>query len=866
MRLWDLKITLDILAETGIGKTVNGFRKHEIAGDVAKALVNQWKKLVPKETSSSSLAQDDHTPEKQESTKKKKDFPKENNNSSNISEKRHSTGQDKRGFAKSESGPKQMSKADGHRESAVKTKALDDRASEGHKHKEWHLSSVKNCPTDGNTEETNSDLEDCRDKKPSQSTKAPHNSPLEKKAPNHVDKEKYDHKRNKESPSFNSITEKTYSSAKSLIKKSTKVTNGDHVKCDAKSTRSTEKRSSTSDKLEMDNKKAKLTKSIKSVKFMDVKDKSGDSDFEEPTLSFETYLNYDLAPVSKKRKKPSKIQKLTKKHKKHDSKAESLGKNVSEKEQITTEKKELKSEDSPKKMKSGSIMDLLNVPLPSFLPDCFLSPSPCIEKKKQAEVPNTSFEDATGFTGQRLHSKMQVYSCAKTVFLPVMMTLYQQCIRALQNNIDSLYEIGGVPFEILEPVLEHCSPEQLYRIEEYNPAYIGDTDHLWIKHCQKELKHERPQEYEAWREMYLRLFEERENRFKLLSKSIASAHSGKPKVNARLNDMDKRVASNSAAIAIPPGSAFATSDQATVSSGPALLVPAADVTTYKLASAALNGPQQAPVVKNHTLAPHIRSRQVKRAFIHTVVKPPRDVRRKQEIYRTAGPTAQPHSVDKMKVFSVLPFCSESFPASPQQEPGVAASEVYHSSHPEANDRSLQPFFQLIKLRKLGLSDNDIQRLPPEIANFMQLVELDVSRNDIMDIPESISYCKALQVADFSGNPLTRAQGTSYAIGCRISLVCNDNLACCGVIESLVNEMSDEAVNRISAIRFQEEEKDDENDEGKGTLLRRATPHPGELKTMKKTAENLRNDMNAAKGLDSNKNEVNNASDRVTTSV
>lgn len=40
----------------------------------------------------------------------------------------------------------------------------------------------------------------------------------------------------------------------------------------------------------------------------------------------------------------------------------------------------------------------------------------------------------------------------------------------------------------------------------------------------------------------------------------------------------------------------------------------------------------------------------------------------------------------------------------------------------------QQFFQLLKLRKLGLSDNEIQRLPPEIANFMQLVELDVSRN------------------------------------------------------------------------------------------------------------------------------------------
>ena len=47
---------------------------------------------------------------------------------------------------------------------------------------------------------------------------------------------------------------------------------------------------------------------------------------------------------------------------------------------------------------------------------------------------------------------------------------------------------------------------------------------------------------------------------------------------------------------------------------------------------------------------------------------------------------------------------------------------------------LQPFFQLVKLRKLGLSDNEIQRLPQEIANFMQLVELDVSRNGKCQLP------------------------------------------------------------------------------------------------------------------------------------
>lgn len=40
----------------------------------------------------------------------------------------------------------------------------------------------------------------------------------------------------------------------------------------------------------------------------------------------------------------------------------------------------------------------------------------------------------------------------------------------------------------------------------------------------------------------------------------------------------------------------------------------------------------------------------------------------------------------------------------------------------------QNFFRLQRLRKLGLSDNEIGRLPPDIQNFENLVELDVSRN------------------------------------------------------------------------------------------------------------------------------------------
>lgn len=35
------------MKETGVGKTVNSLRKHELVGDFAKNLVARWKKLVP---------------------------------------------------------------------------------------------------------------------------------------------------------------------------------------------------------------------------------------------------------------------------------------------------------------------------------------------------------------------------------------------------------------------------------------------------------------------------------------------------------------------------------------------------------------------------------------------------------------------------------------------------------------------------------------------------------------------------------------------------------------------------------------------------------------------------------------------------
>ncbi|NWU84608.1 LRRC1 protein, partial [Onychorhynchus coronatus] len=193
------------------------------------------------------------------------------------------------------------------------------------------------------------------------------------------------------------------------------------------------------------------------------------------------------------------------------------------------------------------------------------------------------------------------------------------------------------------------------------------------------------------------------------------------------------------------------------------------------------------------------------------------------------------------------------------------------------------------LNVFSIRDNRLSRIPSEISQATELHVLDVAGNRqeifvLTYLPLSLTTLKlkALWLSDNQSQPLLTFQtDTDPETGEKILTcvllpqmpsepVCQDNLPRCGALESLVNEMSDEtwnerAVNRVSAIRFLEDEKDEEDNEMR-TLLRRATPHPGELKNMKKTVENLRNDMNAAKGLDSNKNEVNNAIDRVTTSV
>nr|CAH7744675.1 unnamed protein product [Callosobruchus chinensis] len=102
-------------------------------------------------------------------------------------------------------------------------------------------------------------------------------------------------------------------------------------------------------------------------------------------------------------------------------------------------------------------------------------------------------------------------------------TLFDLCVRILQDNIDALEYTGGVPYSILKPVLEKATPDQLFNMEHHNPYLIEETDELWQLHCQKEFRTKKREELESWREMYMRCLDEREARLNAITANIKQA-------------------------------------------------------------------------------------------------------------------------------------------------------------------------------------------------------------------------------------------------------------------------------------------------------------------------------------------------------
>ncbi|XP_041669843.1 protein scribble homolog isoform X13 [Cheilinus undulatus] len=157
------------------------------------------------------------------------------------------------------------------------------------------------------------------------------------------------------------------------------------------------------------------------------------------------------------------------------------------------------------------------------------------------------------------------------------------------------------------------------------------------------------------------------------------------------------------------------------------------------------------------------------------------------------------------------------------------------------------------LNVLSLRDNRLGKLPAELADATDLHVLDVAGNRLQNLPFALTNLnlKAMWLAENQSQPMLKFQTEDDERTGEKVLTCYllpqqpspslENL----LQNSVDDSWTDSNLNRVSVIQFQEEIKPEEDDDEAAAerrgLQRRATPHPSELKVMKKVIEERRNE-------------------------
>ncbi|XP_051467334.1 protein scribble homolog isoform X21 [Apus apus] len=161
------------------------------------------------------------------------------------------------------------------------------------------------------------------------------------------------------------------------------------------------------------------------------------------------------------------------------------------------------------------------------------------------------------------------------------------------------------------------------------------------------------------------------------------------------------------------------------------------------------------------------------------------------------------------------------------------------------------------LNVLSLRDNRLALLPPELASTTELHVLDVAGNRLQNLPFALTNLnlKALWLAENQSQPMLKFQTEDDEKTGEKVLTCyllpqQPSPSLENLLQNSVDESwTDTNLNRVSVIQFLDEPKIDDEEESGGErrgLQRRATPHPSELKVMKKVIEVRRNEALAAK--------------------
>ncbi|KXJ75452.1 hypothetical protein RP20_CCG011710 [Aedes albopictus] len=584
-KLYRLPVSVQHLKDTGIGRTVNGLRKYDgEVGVAAKALVSKWKNMVAAEESDTGEPDSQHHQD-EEDHEEQQDEDNYDESRLQVDEDHHSddhqevNAEDEEDEEEEQHHPEEESdNQEELQEQQPRQEVKNDRDSDHRREKSSHRDSDRHHgsgssgkhKSDRHSSSGSKDSSRSRDhhdkhrdgdqSKHHSSSKKSHSSPSSsssssRKSSSHGDEGK--DRKDKHSSSSSSRKESSHTNGKESshsCSSKDKTSDKHHSSKSSKeglngsgSSKEKDKKSSSEKKKESSSSSSKKKKKEhQSPENVDDEEKDEGSEFDNGGgASFADALAMIGMPSSSKKKSSSKgsadkvkISTSSSSMPPPPSKSDkdrSFSSSGSSKRSIspcsTASSSGYSSASStpsllaqrPSPLPVAEIVESLPMISPNYRPmplnqtvmECVFSNNGRPQKRALTE------EEALGQSMQSKNIRTKVYSGVKN-FKGEVPTLYNLCIRLLQEHIDLIDYTGGIPFDLLKPVLERASPEQLFTLESYNPYLMEDSDVLWEQHIKRNFRSQKrkEEECESWREMFIRCSEERESKLLSLTANI----------------------------------------------------------------------------------------------------------------------------------------------------------------------------------------------------------------------------------------------------------------------------------------------------------------------------------------------------------
>ncbi|CAG0913288.1 unnamed protein product [Notodromas monacha] len=146
------------------------------------------------------------------------------------------------------------------------------------------------------------------------------------------------------------------------------------------------------------------------------------------------------------------------------------------------------------------------------------------DKPLASHLAEMSEHEALNWAMSAKTKKTKVYSGIAKGNSGVVPKLEALCLKVLGDHVNSLHKLPTIyvmPYLLIKPILFKCNPDQLLHLEDLNPHWIEDTDEQWELLAKREFKSETKENYESWREMYMRCKDERDIKLRRLTASIS---------------------------------------------------------------------------------------------------------------------------------------------------------------------------------------------------------------------------------------------------------------------------------------------------------------------------------------------------------